>query len=77
MTNKPTIYTIFHLDGSLTLVEITPKERIFTPIDSLGQLRNYLDTIDADCPEDNLITETETESWPQLLQQATERRVFA
>lgn len=61
------IYVIFHLDGSLTLVEQTSDQRLFTPLDSLGQLNNHLSALDADCPAENIITETHQSRWQQQL----------
>lgn len=63
------IFVIYHLNGGVTVVEQNEKERCFTPLDSVGQMRNYLDTLDGDVPECNIITETAASPWQQQLKE--------
>lgn len=64
MTNTG-IFVIFHLDGTVTLVEQTSTERTFTPLESVSQTLSLVG--DGDCPSGNIITETPTLSWRQQL----------
>lgn len=61
------IFLIHHFDGGITLVEQNEKERIFTPMESLSQMRNYLETISTNVPECNIITETAASPWQKQL----------
>ena len=63
------IFVIYHLDGGVTVVEQSEKERSFTPMDSVSQMRNYLDTLPGDVPEADIITETAASPWQQQLEE--------
>lgn len=56
-------YAVYHLDGDVTLVEVTDTRCEFTPFESGSQMVDYCVERDVTVPISNVITETAGRGW--------------
>lgn len=60
-------YAVYHLDGDVTLVEVTASRCEFTPFESVSQMNDYCVERDVTVPIRNVITETTGRGWREQL----------